>query len=533
MWGKAGQRSLERSALVEAVEQLTRALDLIATLPATAALRREQIKLQVALLNPLMHTKGFAAPETKAAVEQARLLIEQAEAYGEPPEDPLLLFSVLYGVVIANSVAFKGDVMRELAAQFLALAEKQGATAPLVIGHRLVAASLVLTGDIVKSRAHYDQALALYDPVEHRPLATRFGQDVGVAALSYRSFALWTLGHPEAALKDAEDAVQNAREIGQAATLMFALSLASVAHILCGNYAKAIAQIDEAVALADEKAASFWKVQAMLAQGMLFALTDKPDGAVQVITSNVTALQAAGATVWLPMWLSYLASAYAQLGQHDDARRCMGEAMMVMETTKERWFEAEANRITGQIVLLSPGPDAAEAEVYFERALEVARRRQAKSHELRAAMSLARLWRYQGRVERSARTVGSGLWVVYGGFRHARSERGEIATRRARLKVSLNRRHLPGVRKLRDDFCPARTLVLARRFCYCKRPDPIATGVGRWRCAVQKPGRKYALVTASFARNNGPHVRPRVSGRDRRGKCRRFHGHSQDRDHLP
>ena len=97
LWGKAGQRSLERSALVEAVEQLKRALDQIATLPATPALRREQIKLQVALITPLIHVKGYAAPETKAAVERARLLIEQAEALGEPPEDPLLLFSVLYG----------------------------------------------------------------------------------------------------------------------------------------------------------------------------------------------------------------------------------------------------------------------------------------------------------------------------------------------------------------------------------------------------------------------------------------------------
>ena len=125
-WGKAGQRSLERSALVEAIEQLTRALAQIATLPATPALRREQIKLQVALITPLLHVKGYAAPETKAAAERARLLIEQAEALGEPPEDPLLLFSVLYGVWVANFVAFNGDVLRELAAQFLALAEKQG-----------------------------------------------------------------------------------------------------------------------------------------------------------------------------------------------------------------------------------------------------------------------------------------------------------------------------------------------------------------------------------------------------------------------
>ena len=136
LWGKAGQRSLDRSALAEAAAQFTRALEQIATLPGTPALRREQIKLQVALITPLIHVKGYAAAETKAAAEQARLLIEQAEALGEPPEDPLLLFSVLYAFWVANYVAFNGDVMRDLAAQFLALAEKQGATVPLMIGHR-------------------------------------------------------------------------------------------------------------------------------------------------------------------------------------------------------------------------------------------------------------------------------------------------------------------------------------------------------------------------------------------------------------
>ena len=242
LWGKAGQRSLERSALVEAAEQLTRALAQIATLPATPALRREQIKLQVALITPLIHVKGYAAPETKAAAERARLLIEQAEALGEPPEDPLLLFSVLYGFWVANYVAFNGDVMRELAAQFLALAEKQGATVPLMIGHRLMGISLLFTGDIAEGRAHFDQALALYDPAEHRPLATRFGQDVRVAILSYRSLALWLLGYPEAALADADQALNDAREIGQAATLMYALVHASLTHISCGNYATAKTQ---------------------------------------------------------------------------------------------------------------------------------------------------------------------------------------------------------------------------------------------------------------------------------------------------
>jgi len=148
LWGKAGQRSLERSALVEAVEQLTRALAQIATLRATPARRREEIRLQVALISPLFHV---AAEETKAAEEKARLLIEQAEARGEPSEDPLLLFSVLFGIWVANFVASNGDVARELAAQFLALAEEHGATAPLMIGHRIMGTSLVFSGNIVRA----------------------------------------------------------------------------------------------------------------------------------------------------------------------------------------------------------------------------------------------------------------------------------------------------------------------------------------------------------------------------------------------
>jgi predicted ATPase len=195
-WGKAGQRSLARSALVEAAEQLTQALSRIETLSPTPALRREQIKLQVALIHALTHTKGHAAAETKAAVEQARLLIEQAEALGEPSEDPLLLFSVLFSFWVAHHVAFNGDAMRQLAAQFLMLAEKQGAIAPLLIAHRIMGISLWSTGDIVDGKAHLDRAIALYDPAAHRSLATLFAADARVSILNFRSRALWMLATP-------------------------------------------------------------------------------------------------------------------------------------------------------------------------------------------------------------------------------------------------------------------------------------------------------------------------------------------------
>jgi hypothetical protein len=195
LWGKAGQQSLARSALVEAAAQLARALDQIATLPGTPTLRQEQIKLQVGLITPLIHVKGYASAETRAAAERARLLIEQAEALGEPPEDPLLLFSVLYAFWVRKYVEFNGDVCRDLAGQFQALAAKQRAAIPLMIGHRIMGISRLISGDIVGGRENLDQAITLYDPAEHRWLAARFSVDSRMSILSYRSWALWLLGY--------------------------------------------------------------------------------------------------------------------------------------------------------------------------------------------------------------------------------------------------------------------------------------------------------------------------------------------------
>jgi class 3 adenylate cyclase/predicted ATPase len=412
LWGKAGQRSLERSALIEAIEQLTRALAQIAALPATPAVRREQIKLQVALINALFHVKGYAAPETKAAAERARLLIERAEALGESFEDPLLLFSVLYSFWVANYLAFNGDVIRELAAQFLALAEKQSATAPLMIGHRLMGVSLMFTGDIADGRTHLDRAITLYDPVAHRPLATRFGQDVRVAILFYRSWALWMLGHPDVALASSDRALSEAREMGQAATLMAALLFDTFTHIFCRNYSVASTRAQALLVLTEEKGASQWKALAVISQGCALALTGNASDAVQILTSGIAALRSTGATWGVSFYLSCLARAYADLGKFDDAWRCIREALTAVEATKEKWCESEIHQIAGEIALMSPTPDAAKAETYFERALAVARKQQAKAWELRAAMSMARLKRDQGKRD-EARDL---LAPVYGWF---------------------------------------------------------------------------------------------------------------------
>jgi class 3 adenylate cyclase/predicted ATPase len=411
LWGKAGQRSLGLSALKEAVAQLSRALALIEGLPVTSALRREQIRLQLALANALMHVKGYAAPETKTSLHQARLYIERAEAFGEPLEDPLALFSVLYGFWVANLTSFDGDAARELAMEFLTLAERQGSTVPRMIGHRLMGRSLIDTGNIVEGCRHCDQALALYDP-EHRPLAVRFGQDTEVSVLSFRPLGLWLLGYPDRAVADTSHAMKRAREIGQVATLMFTLGHTPLPLVLSGDYATASDHADEVVALADEKGAPLWKALGTMMQGVLMGLTGEPAGAVQRIANGIRAYRAVGSTIWIPFHLCHLAKAHAELGQLDDAWHCIADAMSAVEKTKETWCEAEVHRVAGELVLKQRKPDVAKAQAYFEGAIAVARKQQAKSWELRAAMSLARLWRDQGkRVE--AREL---LAPVYGWF---------------------------------------------------------------------------------------------------------------------
>ena len=401
LWGAAGLRSLERSALLEAEAQLGRALKQLETLPSTRALRKEQIKLQIALVNSLMHARGHSTRETKEALDQARLLIEQSEALGDTLDDPLVLFSVLYGFWVSNLVAFNGDVIRDLSTYFLSLAEQQVAEGPRMVGHRLMGSSLLHTGSIAQGRAHYDEALSLYSPLKHRELATRFGQDVRVATLAYRSLASWMLGYPKSALADANQAIKEAREIGHAVSLIFGLAQAASCRIYRRDYESAEAIINELISLADEKNSLFWKIGGRGGRGWLLAITGKSSDAVEVLASAIADWRSLGARHSVPILLACNAKAFADLHQFDNAERRIDESISLIEATKERWHEAEINRLAGEIALSAAEPDEMKAEAYFDRALTVARQQQAKSWELRASMSRARLWRDQGKPQQA------------------------------------------------------------------------------------------------------------------------------------
>ena len=381
-------------------------------MPGTPTLRREQIKLQIALVNTLMHKKGYAAAETKASLDRARALIEHAEALHEPLDDPLTLFSVIYASVLANYIAFNRKVLHELAVQFLELAERQTATAPLCLGHGAMGICLLHEGDVAGGRGHFERAMALYDPASHRPLATRFGRDIGTALKNWQAVTLWLLGYPDAARAGADRVIEDARELGHVPTLMSALATTSWTYIFRRSYAEAMAHTDELIALADETDGSLWKAIGMLFRGAACALAGEASDAVEQITSALRSYRSTGASVSISYFLSALGKANARLGRLDEARRCIAEATAELEATGERWHEAEIHRTAGEIVLMLSKPDAAKAQAYFERALEIARRQRTCSWELRAATSLARLWRDQGR-RAEARDL---LAPVYGWF---------------------------------------------------------------------------------------------------------------------
>jgi tetratricopeptide (TPR) repeat protein len=396
-WGKAGQKALARGALVEAVTQLKTALRLIAGMTTTAALRREQMKLQTALAGALMLARGFASLDVIAAYEDALSMIDKAESMGEHSDDPLLRLSVLYGLWSANYVSINANIFLPLAAQFIERAGQLNDGASLAVGHRLMGASLLTLGRLEAAHDHLDQALALYAPEQHSALGNLFVHDVEAMIFSNRSWVLWLLGYPALAQADLDALMQKARALGPAPTLMFALFHLTMAEILSGQVASAKAHSQELISVAEEKGAALWRAFGVLFQGWTQSLANDPHEAVQIIEAAI--------------FLTALARARMTSSQFDQASSCLSQALDAVERTKETWAEAEIHRLAGELVLASGGASK-DAEAHFRRSLATAREQKAKAWELRTATSMARLWHDEGQREEAHDLLAP----VYGWF---------------------------------------------------------------------------------------------------------------------
>lgn len=411
LWGEAGQQSLARSALVEAETQLTRALGQIASLTATPALRRQQLKLQLDLANVLIHTRGYAAVETRSAFDKAGAMITLMEESGEASQDNAAHLKVLYGVWSANLIAFHGDNLDLLSNQFLKLASIQKETGSLVVGHRLMGMYLLHVGKPEEAREHFDRAARVYDPHIHSSLVSHFGQDPGVPIFGYRALARWNLGYPDAARKDAQHALTSAREIGHTPTLMYALNVTTAVLLRRGEFGTAYTQAAELTSLGKEKAAPFWEACGNALCVLIHALKSECSISIAPMSAAIASYRATRASVLTPFFMPIFAKVHAVLGLFDEAWRLIEEAMMAEQQSGELWCASEVRRLAGETALLCPGRELL-AHPYYEQALEISRSQKARSLELRAATSLARLHRDQGKL-RQARNI---LEPVYSWF---------------------------------------------------------------------------------------------------------------------
>jgi predicted ATPase len=387
---QAAENALRRWAYREAIDHLTTALELLQTFPETPERARQEFDLQTILGQALMATQGYAAPPAGQAYTRAYAL-------GQQVDDPGRLFPVLHGLYRFHLVRGALQTAREVGEQSLTLARRLQDPALLLDAHQILGVPSFWLGDLATARAHLEQGMALYNAQEHHALAFLYGQDLGVVCLSYLAYTLCLLGYPAQALQRGREALTLAQELTYPFSLAAALNWAAWLHHFRREPRLAHERAEAARKLSTEQGfpfraaeAAFWEGWALAAQG------HRATGVAQMRQSLVE-YQATGAALSRPYYLALLAEACGHAGQVEEGLRLLREARTLVTDHAAHWCEAEIHRLRGELLRQQPVPDAQQAEASFWRALEVACRQQAKSLELRAAASLARLWQQQGK----------------------------------------------------------------------------------------------------------------------------------------
>jgi class 3 adenylate cyclase/predicted ATPase len=389
-WERAGQQAIERSANVEAIGHLSRGLEVLTTQPDAPERGQQELTLLTTLGMPLRATKGFGAPEVGQVYARARELCQQVE---ETPQ----LFPVLRGLWEFYELQGELQMARELGEQLLTLAQRVQEDELLLVAHNVLGDTLIWLGVFASTREHLEHSLALYTPHEYRSHAFLYGYDSGVHGLSFLAWALWYLGYPDQAMRRIHEALSLAQELSHPFSLALALSFAAWLHLLRREAQAAQERAATAIALSTEQEFLFWESWGTVLRGSALAEQGQSAEGIAQMRQGIAAWRATAAELQLPYYLALLVEAHGKAGQATEGLRVLGEALMTVRKTGERQHEAELYRLKGGILLTQDVPDTHEAENSLLQAVDTARSQQAKSLELRAATSLARLWQSQGK----------------------------------------------------------------------------------------------------------------------------------------
>ncbi len=422
LW-QAAENALRRCAYQEAINHLIKGLALLKTLPDTFARTQQELTLQVTLGAALITTKGYAAPEVEKTYARARELCQQI---GETPQ----LFAVLWGLWVFYFVRGELETARELGEQLFSLAQGVQNPALLLEAHVALGSTLFCLGELTPALAHLEQGIALYDPQQYGSHAFLYGQDPGMVCLSWAAWTLWLLGYPDQALKRSHEALTLVQTLSHPPSLAYALGCAAVVHQLCWEGQAAQERAQAVIALSREQGFAFWVAMGTVLGGWALAEQEQREEGIAQMRQGLTAWRDTGAEMSRPYFLALLAAAYGKAGQALEGLSVLTEALAGVHKNMERFCEAELHRLKGELTLQqskvqSPKSKVnipqsairnphleAEAEACFVKAIDMARCQSAKSWELRAVMSLSRLWQRQGKKKKARKLLAE----IYGWF---------------------------------------------------------------------------------------------------------------------
>ncbi|MGH8067252.1 MAG: sigma 54-interacting transcriptional regulator [Candidatus Entotheonellia bacterium] len=404
-WQRAGQRAAEHSAHVEAIAHFAQGLALLKDLPETPERSQQEIELQLALGPALMATKGAAATEVEQTYARARELCLQV---GET----LQLLPTLWGLWRFYQVQGALLTARELGEQLLRLAQRAAAPTPRLEAHNALGATLFSLGEYAAAWTHYEQGIALIDPAVQRALVLRYDVAPGVQCLTLAANTLWCLGSPAQAVRRSQEALALARALAHPHSLAFAQHIAAYLHHRRREVSAVHALADALLTLATAQRLPLFVGYGSCWLGWALAMQGQSEAGLAQLHQGLAAVLTMELTLARPLYLILLAEAAEHAGQVEEGLRLLSEALTALAANEQGDLLAEAYRLQGAFLLRQAVPDAAQAEACFQQALAIARRQQAKSWELRAAMSLSRLWQRQGKQVEAQRLLAP----VYGWF---------------------------------------------------------------------------------------------------------------------